>query len=115
MGNDSSSGPQRLASGASSSSAIATQHERLILELLPLRDAQHFRQWICGPFVRGSWDEFCRDFLIRFPGAPEPDKAKTTEAARNALNSKSTKYLACEYPRVVEEDERERPGVSVYG
>lgn len=78
---------------ASSSASLSTQHERLILELLPLKDARQFHEWLAGPFVRGSWAEYCRDFLIRNPAAPEPDKQKVAQAAKDAINNKNPKYL----------------------
>lgn len=80
--------------GQPSASPLAAQHERLILELLPLKDGLQFREWISGPFVRGSWHEFCRDFLARNPNSPEPDKTKTAQAAKDAIKSKTVKYLA---------------------
>jgi hypothetical protein len=81
--------------GASSSTAISSQHERLILELLPFKDSKQFREWLNGPLVRGSWDEFCRDCLLRNPAMAEPEKNKTAEAAKSAINSKKVKYMTC--------------------
>lgn len=73
---------------------LASQHERLILELLPFKDRSQFHEWLQGPYVRGSWNEFCRDFLAQNPAVPEPDKTRTAQAARDALKSKSVKFLA---------------------
>ncbi|KAK1596416.1 uncharacterized protein LY79DRAFT_667429 [Colletotrichum navitas] len=79
---------------------IASQHERLLMELLPFEDTATFRDWLDGPFVRGSWDEFCADYLslallrAESPGAvPEPDKARTARAAREALGTRKPKFL----------------------
>ncbi|KAJ9136432.1 hypothetical protein NKR23_g9860 [Pleurostoma richardsiae] len=84
----------RPSAAAPSSSYISSQHERLILELLPFATSAQFHEWLSGPYVRGSWQEFCRDFLSANPSAPEPDKAKTAQAARDAVKGKSPKYLA---------------------
>ncbi|KAK1988917.1 hypothetical protein LZ30DRAFT_577158 [Colletotrichum cereale] len=77
-----------------------SQHERLLMELLPFGDAATFRGWLDGPFVRGSWDEFCADYLSRAllsagsPSAvPEPDKTRTARAAREALDARKPKFL----------------------
>ncbi|KAH8900029.1 hypothetical protein GQ53DRAFT_206959 [Thozetella sp. PMI_491] len=76
-----------------STSSLSTQHERLILELLPLKDTRQFHEWLAGPYVRGSWIEFCRDYLNRSPAAPEPDKQKVAQAAKDAINNKNAKYM----------------------
>jgi len=83
-----------------SSTHISAQHERLILELLPFKDAAKFHEWLQGEFVRGSWIEFCRDHLAQrpgipgpVPGMPEPDKAKTAQAAKDAISSRSKTFL----------------------
>jgi len=44
--------------------------------------------------VRGSWHEYCRDFLARNPQAPEPDKARVAQAAKDAIQSRVPKFLA---------------------
>ncbi|KAK2021971.1 hypothetical protein LX32DRAFT_221363 [Colletotrichum zoysiae] len=79
---------------------VASQHERLLMELLPFGDTAAFRDWLDGPFVRGSWDEFCADYLslallsAGSPGAvPEPDKTRTARAARRALDAREPKFL----------------------
>ncbi|KAK5998577.1 hypothetical protein PT974_00958 [Cladobotryum mycophilum] len=86
----------------SGSAHLAAQHERLILELLPFKDSPKFQEWLHGALVRGSWAEFHRDYLATktpAPGAPqpgpetEPDKSKTAQAAKDAINSRSQKFL----------------------
>ncbi|KAK0714891.1 hypothetical protein B0H67DRAFT_579398 [Lasiosphaeris hirsuta] len=72
---------------------ISSQHERLILELLPVKDARQFHEWLSGIYVRGSWHEFLGDFLARNPLAPELDKAKISQLAKDAVNSRNPKYL----------------------
>ncbi|KAG6000256.1 hypothetical protein E4U21_005634 [Claviceps maximensis] len=73
---------------------LSAQHERLILELLPFKDAAKFKEWLGSDFVQGSWAEFWRDFLTKLPTrSPEPDKDKTAEAARHAIRSCSVKFL----------------------
>ncbi|KAK4034568.1 hypothetical protein C8A01DRAFT_18651 [Parachaetomium inaequale] len=67
---------------------LSSQHERLLVELLPVKDASQFHEWLNGEYVRGSWDEFLRDFLLANPGGPDPDKASTAQKARDALNSR---------------------------
>lgn len=74
-------------------SALSSQHVRLILELLPFKDAEQFHDWLGGAYVRGSWQEFLRDFLTRNPLAPEPSKATTAQLVRDAINSRNPKYL----------------------
>jgi hypothetical protein len=73
---------------------LAAQHERLILELLPFKDATKFKEWLNSDFVQGSWAEFWRDFVTKGrTNYPEPDKTKAAEAAKNAINSRSIKFL----------------------
>jgi len=72
---------------------LASQHERLMLELLPFKDLREFHEWLNGIYVRGSWNEFLRDYLTRNPTAPEVDKAKTAQKAKDALNSRNAQYL----------------------
>lgn len=78
---------------ASGTVRLASQHERLILELLPFQDIRQFQDWLNGVYVRGSWSEFLRDFHHTHPLAPEPDKASTVHKAREALSSRSAQYL----------------------
>lgn len=78
---------------AASTSSLSTQHERLILELLPFKDPAKFHDWLQSNYVRGPWTEFCRDFLSRNPNVPEPDKQKTAQLAKDAINNKVSKYL----------------------
>lgn len=81
-------------SAAMSQSPFSIQHERLILELLPFRDSTKFHEWLYGGTVKGSWTEFHRSFLTRVPaGHSEPDKAKTAQAVKDAINSRSQKFL----------------------
>lgn len=80
---------------AGAASHFSTQHERLILELLPFKDSAKFHEWIHGDMVRGSWAEFHRDFLTKVPlDHIEPDKNKTADAVKNAISNRSTKFLA---------------------
>ncbi|KAK3903276.1 hypothetical protein C8A05DRAFT_32996 [Staphylotrichum tortipilum] len=72
---------------------LSSQHERLILELLPFKDLHQFHEWLSGVYVRGSWHEFVRDFLSRNPAAPELDKTKTAQTAKDAINSRNVQYL----------------------
>ncbi|KAJ2980529.1 hypothetical protein NQ176_g2587 [Zarea fungicola] len=77
-------------------SSFSAQHERLILELLPFKDRAKFHEWLSGGLVRGSWAEFHRDFLMHVPAPaalPDPDKTKTAQAVKDAINSRSTKFL----------------------
>ncbi|KZL80278.1 hypothetical protein CI238_10598 [Colletotrichum incanum] len=83
-----------------SPSRVASQHERLLLELLPFKDVAKFHEWLDGRFVRGSWDEFYADYLsgALLAGAgpssvPEPDKTRTAQTAREALNARKPKFL----------------------
>lgn len=77
----------------SSNPRLAPQHERLVLELLPFKDARKFQEWLQGGFVRGSWHEFCRDFLAHSPVVVEPDKNKTATLAKDAINGRNAKYM----------------------
>lgn len=72
---------------------LSTQHERLILELLPFKDSAKFHEWLNSGWVRGSWLEFYGDFLTRTPNAAEPDKTRTAQASKDAINSRSQKFL----------------------
>jgi hypothetical protein len=67
---------------------------RLRPAVLPFKDATLFQEWLAGPYVRGSWHEYCRDFLARSPQAPEPDKAKVAQAAKDAINGRAARFLA---------------------
>ncbi|KAK4157333.1 hypothetical protein C8A00DRAFT_11798 [Chaetomidium leptoderma] len=77
----------------SAAAQLSTQHERLILELLPFKDRRQFQEWLNSIYVRGSWNEFLRDFLVQNPLAPELDKAKTAQKAKDAINSRKPEYL----------------------
>ncbi|KAJ6789052.1 hypothetical protein PWT90_08313 [Aphanocladium album] len=78
----------------SETTLFALQRERLILELLPFKDASKFQEWLRSGPVQGSWSEFHRDCVSRLPADhPEPDKAKTAQAAKDAINSRSQKFL----------------------
>ncbi|KAI0132265.1 hypothetical protein BJ170DRAFT_592236 [Xylariales sp. AK1849] len=81
------------ATPSGSGSRLSTQHERLILELLPFKGPSQFQEWLSSGYVRGSWAEFCRDFLSHNPTAPEPDKNKTAQVAKDAINSRTAKFL----------------------
>ncbi|KAL1841998.1 hypothetical protein VTJ49DRAFT_6241 [Mycothermus thermophilus] len=78
---------------AAGPSQLSSQHERLILELLPFKDSRQFHEWLTSIYVRGAWDEFVRDFLSRNPLAPEPDKARTAQKAKEAISSRKPQYL----------------------
>lgn len=74
--------------------SLSTQHERLILELLPFKDTIQFHEWLNGIYVRGSWLEFCAAFPLAVARSlPEPDKTKTAQAAKDAISSRTAKYL----------------------
>ena len=103
------------ASGAPVSSPFAprlsAQHERLMLELLPFKDAAQFREWL--GFLEGDWNEYCRDYLEpqyraalydgttglplampdSAPNDPEPDKTTTANRAKDAINNQSVQFL----------------------
>ncbi|KIH88924.1 hypothetical protein SPBR_07732 [Sporothrix brasiliensis 5110] len=100
-----------FASASSSSLNVHTPHERLILELLPFKDASQFREWLA--FLEGDWEEYCRDYLDpqyftalydesgnaveipdKAPSDPEPDKAATAQRAKDAINNQSVIFLA---------------------
>ncbi|OAA81141.1 hypothetical protein LEL_00686 [Akanthomyces lecanii RCEF 1005] len=82
------------AGGVPETSPFAQQRERLVLELLPFKDASKFHEWLRSGPVQGSWHEFHRDLLARVPAdRPEPDKAKTAQATKEAINSRSQKFL----------------------
>ena len=89
---------------------LSAQHERLILELLPFKDASQFREWLT--FLEGDWEEYCRDYLDpqywtalydeagnaleipdKAPNDPEPDKATTAQRAKDAINHQSVIFL----------------------
>ncbi|KAH7035460.1 uncharacterized protein B0I36DRAFT_360817 [Microdochium trichocladiopsis] len=84
---ESSSSPQ----GATT--RFVAQHERLVLELLPFKDAAKFSDWLQSVYVVGAWREFCRDFLADNPHSVEPDKTRTAQLARDAIKSNDPKYL----------------------
>ncbi|KAK7956887.1 uncharacterized protein PG986_006109 [Apiospora aurea] len=84
---------QSSASSTVAKSALSTQHARLILELLPFKEQDQFHEWLTSEHVRGSWTEFQQDFLSGNTNIPEPDKAKTAQAAKDAIGSRTTKYL----------------------
>jgi hypothetical protein len=50
-------------------------------------------RWLSGVYVRGSWNEFVRGFLSHHPLAPELDKAKVAQKAKDAINSRTPMYL----------------------
>ncbi|KAK3319323.1 hypothetical protein B0H66DRAFT_533825 [Apodospora peruviana] len=85
--------PFRPAPGPIMPSQLASQHERLLLELLPFHDSRRFHEWLNSIYVRGSWNEFLHDFLVHNPAAPEPDKSVVTNATRDAIHSRNPKYL----------------------
>jgi hypothetical protein len=85
--------PSNAVAVSSSTSHLSSQHERLILELLPFKDAAKFQEWLQSQYVRGPWAEFCRDFLVKNPAVPEPDKQKTAQAAKDAINGRNAKYM----------------------
>lgn len=89
---------------------LSAQHERLILELLPFKDASQFREWLA--FLEGDWEEYCRDYLDpqyftalydesgnaleipdKAPSDPEPDKTTTAQRAKDAINNQSVIFL----------------------
>jgi hypothetical protein len=86
--------------GGLSTSRLAVQHERLILELLPFKDASQFQDWLQSSYVRGSWSEFTRDYLshavidTNVDGtAGEPDKEATAKEAKQALDGRSARFM----------------------
>ncbi|OAA40768.1 hypothetical protein BBO_05825 [Beauveria brongniartii RCEF 3172] len=79
---------------AETTSPFSQQRERLILELLPFKDAGKFHEWLRGGPVQGSWREFQRDLLARVPAdRPDPDKARMAQATKDAVNARSQKFL----------------------
>ncbi|CAK7198798.1 hypothetical protein SEUCBS139899_001463 [Sporothrix eucalyptigena] len=111
--NVSSPGSSSTATGPNANAGglrLSAQHERLILELLPFKDASQFREWLA--FLEGDWEEYCRDYLDqqywtalydeagnaleipdKAPGDPEPDKATTAQRAKDAINNQSVIFL----------------------
>ncbi|EGX92643.1 hypothetical protein CCM_04016 [Cordyceps militaris CM01] len=80
--------------GISATSPFSQQRERLILELLPFKDAAKFHEWLRGGPVQGAWREFQHDLLTHVPAdRPDPDKAKTAQATKDAINTRSQKFL----------------------
>ncbi len=61
--------------------------------VLPFKESRNFQEWLQSSYVRGSWHEYCRDFLAANPTSPEVDKAKTSQAAKDAINSRNPRYL----------------------
>lgn len=85
--------PSAPVAGASTSH-LSAQHERLILELLPFKEPAKFQEWLQSVFVRGAWIEFWQDFLSKAPASlGEPDKAKMAQSAKDAINSRSQKFM----------------------
>ncbi|KAK4125958.1 hypothetical protein N657DRAFT_642716 [Parathielavia appendiculata] len=85
--------PQPAQQPLAGAAHLSAQHERLILELLPFKELRQFHEWLSSVYVRGSWNEFVTDFLAHNPRAPELDKNKTTQKAKDAVNSRSTQFL----------------------
>lgn len=56
-------------------------------------EADDLSRWLNGVYVRGSWNEFVRDFLASNTQAAEPDKTKTTQRAKDALSSRDPRFL----------------------
>lgn len=82
------------APGVAEMSPFSQQRERLILELLPFKDAGKFHEWLRSGPVQGSWHEFHRDLLARVPAdRPDPDKAKMAQATKDAINARAQKFL----------------------
>ncbi|TQW07439.1 hypothetical protein V2A60_003415 [Cordyceps javanica] len=80
--------------GLPETSPFSQQRERLILELLPFKDAGKFHEWLRSGPVQGSWREFQRDLLARVPAdRPDPDKGKMAQATKDAINARSQKFL----------------------
>ncbi|KAM7199880.1 hypothetical protein V8F20_005529 [Naviculisporaceae sp. PSN 640] len=75
------------------SSQFSSQHERLLLELLPFQEATQFREWLSSAYVQGSWNEFQQDFLAQNPMAPEGPKEHVVKLAKDVIKSKDPKYL----------------------
>jgi hypothetical protein len=74
--------------------AFSAQLQRLLIEMLPFRDAQQFHEWLAGPYVSGAWDEFRKEYLNGTGPEPpeEPDKAATCQVVRTVLHSSDPKY-----------------------
>ncbi|KAM7203491.1 hypothetical protein V8F33_002111 [Rhypophila sp. PSN 637] len=72
---------------------FSSQHERLLLELLPFKETAAFREWLSSAYVQGSWNEMQQDYLARNQMAPEPDKDHIVRVAKEAINSRDPKYL----------------------
>ncbi|SPQ25217.1 3b8bad45-5dfc-499e-a157-fa039836b43d [Thermothielavioides terrestris] len=85
--------PQPAPQPLTGAAQLSAQHERLLLELLPFKDARQFHEWLNSVYVLGSWHEFVRDYLAREPLAVELDKSKTAQKAKDALNSRKPEYL----------------------
>lgn len=86
--------PSTNTMASASTSLLSAQHERLILELLPFKDATKFHEWLQSVFVRGAWIEFWQAFLSKAPTSlPEPDKTKIAQSAKDAINSRSQKFM----------------------
>uniref|UniRef100_L2FYI4 Uncharacterized protein n=1 Tax=Colletotrichum fructicola (strain Nara gc5) TaxID=1213859 RepID=L2FYI4_COLFN len=64
-----------------SAARVSSQHERLLLELLPFKEASKFHDGAAAAAGEGP------------AGIPEPDKPRTAQAARDALNSRKPKFL----------------------
>ncbi|KAK8106258.1 hypothetical protein PG999_009617 [Apiospora kogelbergensis] len=84
---------QSSASNTAPNTTFSTQHTRLILELLPFKEQDQFQEWLASEHVRGSWLEFQQDFLSANADILEPDKAKTAQAAKEAIGSRTPNYL----------------------
>ena len=76
-----------------SAAFLSAQHERLILELLPFKDSAKFQDWLSSVWVHGSWLEFYTDFLGKSRNFTEPNKETMAQMTKDAINSKSQKYL----------------------
>ncbi|OAA68896.1 hypothetical protein ISF_03271 [Cordyceps fumosorosea ARSEF 2679] len=87
---------QTVPVGPADTSPFTQQRERLVLELLPFRPPGQFHEWLRGGPVQGAWGEFQRDLLARAPADhpdPDPDKARTAQATKDAINGRSQKFL----------------------
>ncbi|KAL0933180.1 uncharacterized protein CTRU02_212143 [Colletotrichum truncatum] len=70
--------------GPSTAARVSSQHERLLLELLPFKENEFYIDFFRAGGGSGAGSP---------AGAPEPDKARTAQTARDALNSRKPKYL----------------------
>ncbi|KAH8836719.1 hypothetical protein MCOR27_001437 [Pyricularia oryzae] len=70
---------------------MARQHERLVMELLPFGTVEQFHLWLESAPVLGSWLEFRAN--CRHVDLDEVDKTRAAQMTRDALNSKSARYL----------------------